>query len=597
MDPWLGLAWQAWVTLAVVAYVLGMLIFTRIGADIVLVSAAAMLLFSGVITPQQTFAGMSNEGMLTVAVLFVVVAGLEGTGATGLIVNRLLGRPRSMNDALVRLMLPVAAVSSLLNNTPVVAMYMPAVSDWARRCGISVSKLMMPLSYAALLGGCCTLIGTSTNLIVHGLLLQSDRPGLAFFQVTWIGVPCALAGMAFILLAHRWLLPERKPVVSVAGSDPREYTIEMIVQPGSSIVGQTIEGAGLRHLPQLYLMEIERGGEILPAVSSKERLQADDRLVFVGVVDSMVDLQKIRGLTPATNQVFKLDAPRETRVLIEAVVSDRCPIIGQTIRDGRFRTRYNAAVIAVGRSGERLPGKIGDIRLRPGDTLLVEAHPAFVEQQRNSRHFYLVSRVENSHPPRHERAWVALAILGVMVLAASMEWLSMLQAGLLAAGLMLVTRCCTGQTARRAVDWQTLIAIAASFALGHAMETSGLAKAFSESLVQVAGQNPWLAIFVIYGVALILTELITNNAAAVLTFPLAMQTAADLGVDYLPFAMAIMLAASLGFATPFSYQTHLMIYGPGGYRFTDFLRLGTPLNIICWIIAGTLIPLLFPFHP
>lgn len=588
-------SWQAWLTLGTVVYVLGMLTFSRIAADLVLVSAVVLLLTAGVLDTREAFAGMSNEGMLTVGVLFVVVAGLEATGATAWIVQRLLGRPRSIRDALLRLMLPVSAVSGFLNNTPVVAMFMPAVKDWARQNRIPISKLMMPLSYAAVLGGCCTLIGTSTNLVVNGLLIDSGRPPLGFFQVTWAGLPCALAGIAFLLAAHRLVLPDRTPVLGM-DSDPREYTIEMIVEPSSPIVGQTIEGAGLRHLPQVYLMEIERAGEIIPAVSPSERLQANDRLVFVGVVDSLVDLQKIRGLKPATDQVFKLDAPRASRVLIEAVVSDRCPIVGQTIRDGRFRTVYNAAVIAVARSGERIRKKIGDIVLRAGDTLLLEAHPSFLERQRNSQHFYLVSQVQNSSPLRHERAWLAIAILGAMVLAASLEWMSMLHAALIAAGLMLITRCCTGQAARRSVDWQTLISIAASLALGRAIEKTGLAQLFAEALIDLAGGQPWVAVFALYALTLILTELVTNNAAAVLMFPLAIRIATDLNADYMPFVMAVTLAASLGFATPLGYQTHLMVYGPGGYRFTDFLKAGTALDLVCLLTATAVIPLAFPFH-
>ncbi len=588
-----GLSGSQWVTLSVILLVLGVLTFTQIAADVILVGAVTILMFTGVIDTKQAFGGMANEGMLTVAVLYVVVAGLESTGATGVIVRRFLGRPRSVIGAMLRLMLPVTSVSAFLNNTPVVAMFMPAVSDWAKQNRISVSKLMMPLSYAAVLGGMCTLIGTSTNLIVHGLLISAGKPGMGFFDVTWIGIPCALAGVAMVMIAHPYLLPDRKPVIGEA-VDPREYTVEMLVDPGSPLDGQTIEAAGLRHLPQLYLVEIERDGKLMPAVSSLEKLKGNDRLVFVGVVDSVIDLQRIRGLKPATNQVFKLDSPRSARVLIEAVVSHFCPLIGQTIRDGRFRSNYNAAVLAVARAGERINRKVGDIVLQAGDTLLLEAHPTFVEQQRNSRHFYLVSRVANSSPPRHERAWIALLILAGMVLAASLEWTSMLQAGLLAAGLMILTRCCTASAARRSVDWQTLIAIAASFALGKALESSGLAQLFAERLIGMACASPWLSLVVVYGVTILLTEMITNNAAAVLAFPIAMRTAETLGVDYMPFVVVVAAAASLGFATPFGYQTHLMIYGPGGYRFTDFLRLGVPLDLLCWAITVLVVPLVFP---
>ena len=247
------------------------------------------------------------------------------------------------------------------------------------------------------------------------------------FDITWVGVPAAIVGCAYIVLTSRWLLPDRRPAISPQ-DDPREYTVEMLVEPDSPLVGKTIEAAGLRHLPGVFLAEIDRDGIVLPAVSPQERLRGGDRLVFVGIVESVVDLQQIRGLVPATDQVFKLAEPRPERCLIEAVVSNTCPLVGKTIRDGRFRTVYNAVVVAVARNGERLQKKIGDIVLRPGDTLLVEAHPSFVDQQRNSRDFFLVSRLEDSNPPRHERALVAVAILVGMVAAVTFDWLSMLKA-------------------------------------------------------------------------------------------------------------------------------------------------------------------------
>jgi di/tricarboxylate transporter len=317
--------------------------------------------------------------------------------------------------------------------------------------------------------------------------------------------------------------------------------------------------------------------------------------VFVGVVESVVDLQKIRGLTPATNQVFKLDAPRAQRVLIEAVVSNTCPLIDKTIREGRFRTVYNAAVIAVARNGERIAMKIGDIVLHPGDTLLLEAHPSFAEHQRNSRDFYLVSAVQDSAPLRHEKAWIAVAVLAGMVGAVAFGWLEMLPAALLAAGFMILARCCSATAARRSIDWSLLIVIAAAFGIGRALEVTGAAQHIAEALLGVAGHNPWVALIVVYGVTMLFTELITNNAAAVLVFPIAMSTANALGVNVMPFVAAIMMAASASFSTPLGYQTNLMVYGPGGYRFTDYLRVGGPLNLLMWITTATLAPLIWPF--
>jgi di/tricarboxylate transporter len=344
-------------------------------------------------------------------------------------------------------------------------------------------------------------------------------------------------------------------------------------------------------------MEIDREGQILAAVGPQTRLAAGDRLVFVGIVDSVVDLQKFHGLTPATNQVFKLDAPRTERCLIEAVVSNTCPIAGMSIRDGQFRTTYNAVVIAVGRNGERIQKKIGDIVLRSGDTLLLEAHPSFVEQQRDSRDFYLVSRIKDSTPPRHDRVWIALGVLLTMVVTAGAGWLSMLNAAMLAAGLMIITGCIAAAVARKSVDWQVLIVIAAAFGIGEAMEKTGAAGTIAGAMIHLAGSSPHASLAVVYGVTMLFTELLSNNAAAVLVFPIGIATAGALGVNHLPFAIAIMFAASFGFATPIGYQTNLMVYGPGGYRFFDYLRIGVPLNLILWVIATLLIPHFWPFCP
>jgi di/tricarboxylate transporter len=403
-------------------------------------------------------------------------------------------------------------------------------------------------------------------------------------------------GTIYLLAFGPRVLPHRGSVTR-EWYDPREYTVEMLVEPKSSLVGQTIEEAKLRNLPGLYLVEIDRQGEVLPAVGPTERLHAEDRLVFAGQVDSVVYLQKMRGLRPATDQVFRLDSPRAHRCLIEAVVSNTCPLAGQTVREGKFRTVYNAAIIAVARNGERLREKIGDIRLRAGDTLLLEAHTSFLEQQRNSRDFFLISQVENSTPPRHERAWLALAILAGMVVVAVGGWLTLVNASLLAATVMVLTRCCSGTEARRSVDWQVLVVIAASLGIGRAMQVSGAAQGIAVALLGLVPDNPWVALVVVYLLTLVFTEIMSHYAGAVLIFPIALATAGTLHVSFLPFAMAMMIAASCGFATPIGHQTNLMVMGPGGYRFSDFVRIGAPLNLVIAAVAIVLIPLLWPFYP
>jgi di/tricarboxylate transporter len=588
------MSWEAWVAILVVLFNIGLLIFTRYSADLVMMAGVTLLVLLGILKPSDALAGFSNEGMATVGIMYIIVAGLEATGGIAWISQYLFGKPKTILEAQLRMMIPVAALSAFMNNTPLVAMMIPAVTDWARRFKISPSKLLMPLSYAAVLGGVITIIGTSTNLVVNGLLKsETDLPPLRLFEQAPVGIAVTIIGIAYIALASRWLLPQRQPAVSSL-TDFKEYSVDMMVDSHGALVNKTVEQAGLRHLANLYLAEIDREDQTITA-SPDTVLKANDRLFFVGAIDSVVELNKINGLLPATTQVFKLGAPRTRRSLVEAVVSDTSPVRGKKIRESKFRSLYDAVVIAVARNGERIKSKMGDIELQTGDTLLLETRPTFIEQQKNSRDFFLVSNVENSTPLRHERSLLAFGILVGMILLATFEILPMFQAALLAAGAMLLTRCVTSSQARKAIDWSVLIAIAASFGLGKALETTGAAASIANTFIQVAQGNAWLSLAVIYLITMIFTELLSNNGAAALVFPIALATANTLEVNFTPFAIAIMIAASCAFATPIGYQTNLMVYGPGGYRFSDFTRLGLPLNLICMAVSLLLIPFLWPF--
>ncbi|GAB0148423.1 MULTISPECIES: SLC13 family permease [unclassified Marichromatium] len=597
MEALTQLDWQGWFSLAMVACCFVLFAFTRVAPDIVTSGALTLLLVSGVLTAEEALAGFANPGMLTVGVLYVVVSGLAETGAIGWLGPRLLGRPRGPRAARVRLMAPVAALSALLNNTPVVAIFIPAVQDWARRHRLELSRLLIPLSYAGIVGGTCTLIGTSTNLVVNGLYIEHQGgAGLGLFEPLWIGLPVTLVTLGFLLLAGDWLLPRRQPPAAGYG-DLREYVAEMLVEPGSALVGRSIEAAGLRQLPGLFLVEIERGAQVLPAVSPQAVLQAGDRLVFVGVIDSMMELQRTRGLIPATDQVFKLDLPRPGRCFVEAVLSDKSPLIGLSVRDGRFRNRYDAVIIALSRNGRRVRGKIGDIVLAPGDTLLLETRPDFVERQRNVRDFLLVSQIGDSHPLEHGRAPLAIAIVLAMVAVVAFGWLSMLEAALLAAGSMILTGCTSGRIARRAPDWQVLVVIATSFGIGAALEKTGAAALLAGGLIGLADGQPWSALGLVFVATALLTSLATNNVAAVLVFPIAVETARTMGVALEPFVLTLMIAASASFATPIGYQTNLMVFNVGGYRFGDFVRAGVPLTLLVGVVTVALTPLVWPFRP
>lgn len=572
-----------WLTAAVLVGLLAALFRGRVAPDMLFLAALTVLLVGGVLTPREALAGLANEGVITVAVLYVVAAAIKETGGVQWIVQNVLGKPGSLAGAQLRLMLPVTAFSAFLNNTPVVAMLIPAVSEWARRHGLSVSKLFIPLSYAAILGGTCTLIGTSTNLVVNGLLIKATGEGFRLFDLAPIGLPIALAGIAAVVLLSRRLLPDREGLAAQL-ENVREYVVEMVVDPAGPLGGKTVEQAGLRHLPGCYLIEIARTDELLTGVGPQQRLQAGDRLVFVGRVDSVVDLQKIRGLLPATEQVFKLKGERTQRSLIEAVVSDTSPMAGLTIKEGAFRTRYDAVVLAVARRGERLAGKLGNIRLQAGDTLLLEAGEGFLATHRHSRDFFLTRSIEGSQLPRHEKAPLALTLMAGMVLAAGTGLLPMLHAALLAAALLVATGCLSAHAARSAVDWSVILVIAAAFGLSAALDKTGLAALLAHTVAEWAGESRMGVLASIFVSTALLSALMTNNAAAALMFPIALSLGQQTGIEPATVALGVIFGASACYMTPIGYQTNLMVMGPGGYRFGDFLGLGGVITLISGLI-------------
>lgn len=593
---------EAVVTILMVVAVLATLAFTRVSPDAVLLGAVAGLTLVpipsetgwsfGVVSAGEALSGFGNPGLLTVAVLFVVVTGLRETGAIDLVGSGLLGKPKTVRGAIGRLFVPVCGLSAFLNNTPVVAILIPAVTDLARRISASPSKLLIPLSYAAILGGTCSLIGTSTNLLVAGFVSeQTDLEPLSIFSITWVGLPCALLGGLYLIFIGPRLLPDRRGSAA-ALADPREFTAEMVVPAGSPLHGLSIEEASLRQLPEVFVAEIERSGELI-RVTPDTRLLAGDRLVFVGAVEAIRDLQQLRGLSEIDAQSQKINSPRHRRQMFEAVVPANAAVTGKTIRESRFRHLYDAAVLAVARQGQRVPGRLGDIKLRPGDTLLLESDREF--DRRHRRDFLLVRPVEDSIVRRHDRAWLSIGITLLMVIAAATGIVTMLQAALAAGIAMVLTRCCSVTTAREGVNWSLLLAIGAAIGLGKALDASGAAGTIGDAMVRLAGSNPLIALAAIYLLTTVLTEIVTNNAAAAVAFPLAQATASALGVDLMPFVITIMMAASASFSSPLGYQTNLMVMGPGGYRFGDFLRIGLPLNLIVGLGTVVLAPMVFPF--
>ena len=603
--------WEMWLTIAVAIGLLVGLAWRVAPTELIALAGLAVLVIAGELSGSEQLpstaaavAGFGNQGVVTIALLFAVVAGLELTGGTELATGWLLNRAETLRGAQVRMLLPVALLSGFLNNTPVVAALLPVVHDLGKRLQISSTRLLLPLSYAAILGGMCTLIGTSTNLIVRNLYEDQaavaiaasggtlELPALSFFTPALVGLPATFLGLIYIIATSRWLLPERTPAVSVS-EDPRKYTVEMQVESTGPLVGRTLQEAGLRALPGLYVAEIQRAdGRIEPA-KPNQRIYADDVLILVGALDSVVDLRKLRGLQTPDGQARKLQVPAWQRTLIEAVVSSRCALVGKTIREGRFRSNYNAAVVAVARGGRRLQGKLGDVRIEAGDVLLLEASPSFLHRQRGSSDFYLVSTVEKGAVRRHDRAPLAIAILVGVVGLAALNVISILAAAMLGVLAMIGTRCCTTSEARRSVDWSLLIVIGSAIGIGEALRASGAAGAMATALLGIAGGNPIATLIALYVATVICTELVTNSAAAALMFWIAWEAADSIDVNPMPMVLGVMIAASASFMTPFGYQTNTMVYSVGGYRLRDYLVFGLPLSLIVMVTAVLTISLAY----
>ncbi len=572
--------------------------------------AVALFAVAGIISPREAVAGFANEGMLTIGALFIVAAGVTQTGLLSRLSNRIMGHTTNARGAIARVVAPTSIMSAFLNNTTIVAMTMPPLLDWARKHRVAPSKLLLPLSFAAILGGVCTLIGTSTNLVTHGMLKSVGLPGLGMWELSMVGLPIAIVGGAFLIIAAPRLLPDRKEFMEQLGESRREFLVEMMVQPDCPLVGSSLQNAGLRSLPGLFLVSIERDGNSIAPVSSDEMIRTGDRFTFTGVVSTIVDLQRIRGLVPAA-AADHLQGPFAIKGLHEAVISTSSPLIGRSIRDANFRTTYDAAVIAVHRNGARLNQKIGDIVLEPGDTLLLMTTPGFMRVHRNNPDFFLVSQTEDIAPERHHRALMAAAIaLGLIAImtvpdvltvfgmsATTAAWLddNRVVFAFLAAGAMVVTQCVSASAARRQVDWQVLVVIAASFGISKAMQNSGAAGYLAQIVNLSSGAFGHLGVLAaIYLLTWVLTEFMSNNAAAALMFPIAIASGTKLGIDARPFVIAVTIAASGGFISPIGYQTHLMVFGPGGYKQSDFLRIGLPMGLLWFAIAMAIIPMAWP---
>jgi len=591
---------DAWFTLAIVVATIAVLASERFRPALVMLASVIVLLVTGVIDQEGAFSGFSNEAPFIVAALYVVAGAAEATGALDRITERILGRGRPHDGGtterrdVARIAFPTMAASGFVANTPLVALMAPRVVAWSRRTGRSASRYLMPLSHAAVFGGVITVLGTSANVTVSGLLRESGRQPLDVFEITPVGLPIAVLGVGLLVLASPRLLPRRLSPTEADTGTTREFTLEMQVAPASPLAGRTVAEAGLRNLEGVFLLELERGDEVTAPVGPDYVLESGDRLTFAGAVSRVLDLQRIPGLVSAERRHFSV-VGGGSRATYEVVIGEGSPLVGSTLKEIGFRGRYGGAVFAIHRAGARLPAKLGEVRLHAGDLLLVLGDHEFRQRWQDSHDFLVVSPLESGVPVRRERAVIVELTLLALVVAAGTGLLSLLEASLLAAGGLVVGRVISVPEARRAIDFDVILMIAASFGLGAAMSESGLAQELGQLLVSGSGRFGDIGVLAAVLLAtMLVTELLSNNAAAVLMFPIALAAAADAGVDFRPLAVAILIGASCSFLTPIGYQTNLLVYGMGGYRFLDFTRVGAPLTLLTIVVSLVTIPLVFP---
>lgn len=540
----------------------------------------AALVVLGILTPQEALTGFSNEQIAVIALLLVISSIIKKFEITGLVFSKLLGGEERYSVFLAKMMGIVSFLSAFLNNTPVVATFMPYVYQWGKRKGISPSKLLIPLSYAAILGGTTTLIGTSTNLIVSALAVESGLKPIGLFDFLYAGLPGVLVGTLYMVLFGHRLLPEREDILSSFLKGKREYLIETVVPRFSPIIGKTVLDAGLRNLKGLFLVEIVRGEERIAPVSPKDVIREGDALIFAGAPDSIVELIKEkRALALPSDCHFALSEKIE---VVEALIPVNSSLVGKKVRETDFRARFDAAIIAIHRDGERLKGKIGEMVLKPGDLLLLLAGKDFWSRVSDSDDIFVVNKVNETLTVDSKRALIFFFLFLLAIALSAFGFFPLFKSLLILLAVIVLFKIATYGEIKRSIDLNIVIMAAFSFAIGIAIAKTGLADFIAREVVTVAGGLGVIgALLSIYIITNLLTEFVTNVAAATMVFPVALSVS-----KFYPssppelFILTVAYAASASFMTPIGYQTNLMVYGPGNYRFKDFLKVGAPLSFL-----------------
>ncbi len=589
---------QAWIMLWVLAVMFGLLIWDRLPAWLVFMGTLTAAMTLKLAPTDALLTGFSNIGVFTVAALLPVAAGMYATGAISLLSQRMIGLPSSVGAAQIKILPPIAIGSAFLNNTPLVAMMIPVVRDLARNTGLAASKLFMGVSFASILGGTMTLIGTSANLIIAGLVAEAIASGrltgmkpLTIFEPIWVGLPATVVGLLFMMTIGTRLLPGDKGQKST-GSAQRIFRVELRVQPHANLDGKTLEAAGLAKPVGFSLLSVTRGRVAL-AITSTLKLSGGDELAFAVPDGVLPGLWAMIGLVP--QYAGRTSTPRSKHQLVDVGVSPKSPAVGRLISELPLPgSPYSASLVGVSHDGQAPETPLGDYRIQAGDGAIREVDDSFFYENRRETDFILTKPIEGFHVQRVDRAWIATVITVVMVTAAALSITSMLNAALLATGAMLLSGCLPIERAWRSLDWKTLVVLGSAVGLS-AFTDSGLSQKIAELCAVLGGGSPRVSLDVVLAGTLIMTNIITNAAAAAFMFPVALSMALRLHVSFLPFVMILMVGASCAFINPAGFQTNLMVQGPGGYSFGDFAKVGLPLTLVVGVVVILVAPLAYPF--
>jgi di/tricarboxylate transporter len=579
---------EGYIVAIVILFLVLSLYFNKIGAGLTFVIAIAILGTTGILTPHEMLAGFANEQIAIIVMLLLIGEIVRKTGMLDAMFERIFSETTSYRGFMSKLMILVSGFSAFLNNTPLVAILMPYTRNWSKKNNIAPSKLLIPLSYAAILGGSATLIGTSTNLVVAGMvadqeIIQNLKP-LEIFDFSIVGVTMIILGITYLIIMGNRLLPDVKSTIDNPEGVNREYFAEVKIVNGNDLKGKTVEEAGLRNLQGLFLVEIIREGNSIRPVSPGTILKQNDHLLFAGATETIADMVE-------TRKGFELEyadriKPSHINNIVEVVVSYNSSLVGRTAKETHFRGKFNAAIIGIHRNGERLSGKIGNVKLEAGDLLLLVTGADFHQRLTDNGDMYALTHLREI---KKEPLTKQLLLIGGIVLAAIASTLGIVKlftAILLLLILVVITNMVTPKEIVKNIDFNLIFIIALSLALGTAMLKTGIADSIADTFFSVL--RPFGVIGVLAGIFLltnVLGSFITNKAAVAIIFPVALNLALTMGLNPKPFILTVAFAGAASFLTPVGYQTNLMVYGPGGYQFRHFLKIGWPLTLIYMIVT------------